>query len=94
MAPNACGEHDDSRLGKLAANRTDGVHAAHLRHLQVHQRDVGTMSAERLDGFAPVGALGITSLASGYQMHLVKPIDPLELIVAVASLAARRSDTS
>jgi CheY-like chemotaxis protein len=36
----------------------------------------------------------ITSLASGYQMHLVKPIDPLELIVAVASLAARRSDTS
>ena len=32
----------------------------------------------------------ITSLASGYQMHLVKPIDPLELIVAVATLAGRR----
>ncbi len=32
----------------------------------------------------------ITSLASGYQMHLVKPIDPLELVVAVASLASRR----
>jgi PAS domain S-box-containing protein len=31
----------------------------------------------------------ITSLASGFQMHLVKPIDPLELIVAVASLAIR-----
>jgi PAS domain S-box-containing protein len=29
----------------------------------------------------------VTSLASGFQMHLVKPIDPLELIVAVARLA-------
>jgi PAS domain S-box-containing protein len=32
----------------------------------------------------------ITSLASGYQMHLVKPIDPLELIVAVSTLTPRR----
>ena len=32
----------------------------------------------------------ITSLASGFQMHLAKPIDPLELIAAVASLVARR----
>jgi signal transduction histidine kinase/ActR/RegA family two-component response regulator len=32
----------------------------------------------------------ITSLASGFQMHLVKPIDPLELVVAVSTLAARR----
>ena len=32
----------------------------------------------------------ITSLASGFQMHLVKPIDPLELVVAVASLRGRR----
>jgi PAS domain S-box-containing protein len=34
----------------------------------------------------------ITSLASGYQMHLVKPIDPIELIVAVSSLAGRRME--
>ena len=34
----------------------------------------------------------ITSLASGFQMHLVKPIDPLELIVAVSTLAPRRLD--
>jgi len=33
----------------------------------------------------------VTSLASGYQMHLVKPIDPLELIVAIAALAPRKS---
>jgi PAS domain S-box-containing protein len=32
----------------------------------------------------------ITSLASGFHMHLAKPIDPLELIVAVATLAAGR----
>jgi len=32
----------------------------------------------------------ITSLASGFQMHLVKPIDPVELIFAVSALAARR----
>jgi PAS domain S-box-containing protein len=32
----------------------------------------------------------VTSLASGFQMHLVKPIDPLELIVAVSTLAPRR----
>jgi PAS domain S-box-containing protein len=31
----------------------------------------------------------ITSLASGYQMHLVKPIDPLELVVAIARLVSR-----
>jgi CheY-like chemotaxis protein len=36
----------------------------------------------------------ITSLASGFQMHLVKPIDPLELIVAVSSLLPRRIGTS
>jgi CheY-like chemotaxis protein len=33
----------------------------------------------------------ITSLASGFQMQLVKPIDPLELIVAVSTLAPRRN---
>ncbi len=32
----------------------------------------------------------ITSLASGFQMHLVKPIDPVELIVAIATLAGRQ----
>jgi len=36
----------------------------------------------------------IMSLASGYQLHLVKPIDPLELIVAVSTLAPRRMGAS
>lgn len=32
----------------------------------------------------------ITSLASGFHMHLVKPIDPLELLVAIATLVPRK----
>jgi PAS domain S-box-containing protein len=32
----------------------------------------------------------IASFASGFQMHLVKPVEPLELIVAVSTLARRR----
>jgi CheY-like chemotaxis protein len=32
----------------------------------------------------------ILSLSSGFQMHLVKPIDPLELVVAVAALKSGR----
>jgi CheY-like chemotaxis protein len=36
----------------------------------------------------------VTSLASGFHMHLAKPIDPLELIVAIATLARRRQRAS
>jgi len=32
----------------------------------------------------------VTSIAAGFQMHLVKPIDPLELVIAVSRLAAGR----
>jgi CheY-like chemotaxis protein len=32
----------------------------------------------------------LAALSSGFQMHLVKPIDPLELIAAVSTLAPRR----
>ena len=41
--------------GKLAANRAHRVDAAHLRHLQVHQRDVRLMLAEQLDRLTSVG---------------------------------------
>jgi CheY-like chemotaxis protein len=33
------------------------------------------------------------TLRSGFEMHLAKPIDPSELIAAVASLARRRSSS-
>jgi PAS domain S-box-containing protein len=35
----------------------------------------------------------VLSLASGFQMHLVKPIDPLELTVAVSALASGQLNT-
>jgi CheY-like chemotaxis protein len=31
----------------------------------------------------------VNSLKSGFQMHLAKPVDPAELVVAVAALARR-----
>jgi CheY-like chemotaxis protein len=34
------------------------------------------------------------ALRTGFEMHLAKPIDPSELIAAVASLARRRSGTT
>ena len=52
------GQHDDARLRELAADRNDRIEPAHLRHLQIHQRDVGTVRAKLLDGLAPVGGLG------------------------------------
>ena len=33
----------------------------------------------------------VKTLQAGFQMHLAKPVDPAELIVAVAALAKRRS---
>jgi PAS domain S-box-containing protein len=32
----------------------------------------------------------VTSLSAGFQMHLVKPVDPVELVLAVSTLAATR----
>jgi CheY-like chemotaxis protein len=48
-------------------------------------------------GFVPALALTayarsqdrITALASGFQMHMAKPVDPAELVVALAALAQR-----
>jgi CheY-like chemotaxis protein len=34
----------------------------------------------------------VKALQSGFQMHLAKPVDPAELIVAVAALTKRRRD--
>jgi hypothetical protein len=40
------GQHDDASLGEFAKNGVDGIQAAHVGHLQIHQRDVGSMLAE------------------------------------------------
>ena len=51
-------QHDDARLRIDLANPPDRLDALHLRHPQVHQHDVGTVRAERLDGLAAVGGFG------------------------------------
>jgi CheY-like chemotaxis protein len=73
-------------------------------HVEVTVSDTGRGEARQMQEPArriPAAALTayarsqnrITSLASGFHMHLVKPIDPLELVVAVATLAAQRLGT-
>src|SRR5580704_628788 len=52
-----CRQHDHFCIRKFVANRNQGVDAAHLRHLQVHKRDVRTVRPELLNGIAPVGCL-------------------------------------
>ena len=51
-------QHDNFRIGKFSPNRYDRIEAVHLRHLQVHQRDVWTMSTELLDRLAAVRGFG------------------------------------
>jgi PAS domain S-box-containing protein len=60
-----------------------------IRALRKMEEPVRSMPAAALTAYAR-SQDRITSLASGFHMHLVKPIDPLELVVAVASLAPRR----
>ena len=44
--------------GELGPNRNGRFEPVHLRHLQVHQRHVGPMGAELLDGLAAARAFG------------------------------------
>jgi CheY-like chemotaxis protein len=62
-----------------------------IRAVRQMESPVGSTPAAALTAYAR-SQDRITSLASGYQMHLVKPIDPVELIVAVSALAGRRME--
>src|SRR5208337_2430556 len=50
-------QHDDSCVGKFISNSNERIEAVHLRHLQVHQRNVRMVRPELLDGLATVGRL-------------------------------------
>jgi PAS domain S-box-containing protein len=63
-----------------------------IRAVRRMQEPVRSIPAAALTAYAR-SQDRITSLASGFHMHLVKPIDPLELVVAVATLAPRRLGT-
>src|SRR3954466_6297343 len=47
-------QDDNSCVGELAANRADGVDTAHLRHLQIHERDVRTVFSELFERLTSV----------------------------------------
>jgi PAS domain S-box-containing protein len=64
-----------------------------IRALRQWEDPVGRTPAAALTAYARAQDR-ISSLASGFQMHLVKPIDPLELIVAVSTLSPRRMGAS
>jgi hypothetical protein len=51
-------QYDDLRIWKFSSNRDDGIESVHLRHLQIHERDVWTMGTELLDRLAAVRGLG------------------------------------
>ena len=51
-------QHNNFRFGKFLADRDDGIQAVHLRHLQVHERDVRPMRTELLYSLAPIGCFG------------------------------------
>jgi hypothetical protein len=42
-------------VGELAANGAHRIDAAHLWHLQVHQRDIGAMHSEQFERLASIG---------------------------------------
>jgi hypothetical protein len=49
------GEYDKSRVRKLAADGDHGIDPVPIRHLQVHERDIGIMFPELLDGLMSTG---------------------------------------
>ncbi|EEF24634.1 conserved hypothetical protein [Ricinus communis] len=51
------GEHHDAGVGEFLADGDGGVDAVHVRHLDVHQRDVRLQAAIRLHGLHAVRGL-------------------------------------
>ena len=77
-------EPGDVLIADIGMPGMDGLQL--IRALRQMEEPARSMPAAALTAYARSHDR-ITSLASGFQMHLVKPIDPLELIVAVATLA-------
>src|ERR1700730_4061202 len=61
-------------IGKLISNHNERVNTVHFRHLQIHQRDIGTVSAELLNGLATIGGL---SYYSDIRLNSKQTGDPL-----------------
>ncbi len=86
-ALDAIGQHPpDVMVADVGMPGTDGLQL--IRHVRQLDDPVRSVPAAALTAYARAQDR-ITSLASGFHMHLVKPIDPVELVVAVSSLAGR-----
>ena len=83
-------ERPDVLLADVGMPHMDGLQL--IRAVRQLDEPVRNLPAAALTAYAR-SQDRITSLASGFHMHLSKPIDPVELTVAVASLASRRIDT-
>ena len=68
----------------------DGL--ALIKAIRARSGAAGRVAAAALTAYAR-SEDRIAALNSGYQMHLSKPVDPLELIVTVAALARRKMDS-
>lgn len=77
----------DVLLADIGMARSDGFELiARVRQSTVHA--IREVPAAALTAYARAEDR-VKALQSGFQMHLAKPVDPAELIVAVASLAKR-----
>jgi CheY-like chemotaxis protein len=84
-------EPRDVLIADIGMPGMDGLQL--IRAVRQLEEPIRSMPAAALTAYARSHDR-ITSLASGFQMHLVKPIDPLELIVAVAARAPRGQNVS
>ncbi|HWI20494.1 MAG TPA: ATP-binding protein [Vicinamibacterales bacterium] len=81
----------DALIADVGMPAMDGLQL--IRAIRQMQEPARSIPAAALTAYAR-SQDRITSLASGFHMHLVKPIDPLELLVAVATLAPKRLGTN
>ena len=84
-------EQPDVLVADIGMPTMDGLQL--IRAIRQMEEPVRSTPAAALTAYAR-SQDRITSLASGFHMHLAKPIDPLELIVAIATLAPRRLGAS
>ena len=81
-------EHPDVLLSDIGMPEHDGYELIRrIRGLPANQG--GATPAAAVTAFARADDRS-RALLSGFQMHLAKPVDPLELLAAVARLAAGR----
>ena len=84
-------EVSDVLLADVGMPGIDGLEL--IRAIRQMQEPARSIPAAALTAYAR-SQDRMTSLASGFHMHLAKPMDPLELVVAVAALAPRKLGTA